>query len=490
MTQARLFQLSPREVADRLAAELSSSDVFSAVEVAGPGFINIRLAPQVWTALFDDLSQDGLFESTSGQGKRVNIEFISANPTGPLVLVNAWGGYYGDILARVYAAQGYTVTREYYLNDGGNQIAQLGRAIQQAAGKVFTEEESAVLYRGEYVDRLAERFSDVYGGADALLLADPQVVGDRVQAVIFDEMILPTLQRLNIHHDVVTPETTLDNQTTLHRLESAGAVIKKDGATWLSAEEAGLPQDEVLVRSTDNQETYFLKDISYQLGKLEDRSFDVAITIVGPDHHGQEQRLLAALKLLGVGGFVPLWTQTVRLLRDGQEFKMSKRRGNYILLDEFLDQVPSDTARFFFAMRDTNSHFDLDLDLLTVQAKHNPLYYVMYAYVRSLSVLSKAEVTTQLPFAPAELTTLERSLIRKVIELDEKVRSVTTTQSIHPILHNLIQFASIFHDWYEQNPVLTSTGEVRQNRLALVQRSSRVIAATLKLIGITPIEKM
>lgn len=490
MTQAKLFRSSPRSIADRLSEALSRSELFEAVSVAGPGFINLRLQASVWTKLLDGVERTGLFDSGLGRGKRINIEFISANPTGPLVLVNAWGGYYGDILARVYASQGFEVVREYYLNDGGNQIGQLGRAIQQAAGQTFTEEESAVLYRGPYIDQLTRHFEADYEGSTGLLEAAPQAIGERAQSVIFKEMIQPTLQRLGIHHDVVTPETSLDNQITLKRLADIGAVIEKDGATWLSADKTQLPQDEVLVRSTDNQETYFLKDITYQLGKLEDRKFDVAITIVGPDHHGQEQRLMAALHLLGTNGFVPLWTQTVRLLRDGEELKMSKRRGNYILLDEFLDQVPSDTARFFFAMRDTNSHFDLDLDLLTAQAKHNPLYYVMYAYVRAGSVLAKAEIIDRVDFHPKEISLLERSLIRTIVELDEKVSLVTHTQAIHPILHTLIQFASTFHDWYEQNPILSATGDLRRSRLAVAQRSAETIAACLALIGISPVEKM
>lgn len=492
LTQAKKLHASPVEIAQVLADHLQTTDLIVSAEVVAPGFLNIRLSDAFWLKQLSGLTEN-FYASQRGQDRRVNIEFISANPTGPLVLVNAWGGFYGDILARVYASQGYDVTREYYLNDGGNQIIQLGRAIQQAAGKEFSAIESAELYRGPYIDKLAIDLSDELGSTQTLLGADPQAIGEKAQRVIFSQLIQPTLQRLGIHHDVVTPETSLDNQATIQALVAHDGVIERDGATWLKGSAAGLSKDEVLVRSTDNQETYFLKDITYQIGKLKGRNFDTAITIVGPDHHGQERRLVATLDLLGVTGFIPLWTQTVRLIRDGQEFKMSKRRGNYIVLDDFLDTVAPETARFFFAMRDTNSHFDLDLDLLAQQNKHNPLYYVMYAYARTQSVLSKSGLdheALQQTVEVGQISVEERRLIRSIVQLDEKITSTIDTQEIHPILHQLIAVASDFHDWYERHPILQAPLEKRPARLMVAYRAACVLAGTLKLLGITPLEKM
>lgn len=488
LSQAKKLSKSPREIADALVAGLSQNEAILSVEVAGPGFINVRLSKSTWSDYANDLSET--FFRRPSLGKKVNVEFISANPTGPLVLVNAWGGYYGDVLANIYDSQGWSVTREYYLNNGGNQIAQLGRAVQQSAGKTFTVEESAELYRGPYIDALATEMTSDHGSAEALCAAEPQEIGDIAQSRIFETLIKPTLKRLQIQFDVVTPETTLDNPRTLNRLREAGAILEEDGATWLSGETAGLDQNEVLVRSYDHQETYFLKDITYQASKLEERGFDRAITIVGPDHHGQEKRLLAALAALGIDGFVPLWTQAVRLTKDGEEFKMSKRRGNYIVLDEFLEKVPSDTARFFFAMRDPSSHFDLDLDVVTAQNKHNPLFYVMYSYVRSQSVLTKAEVEFG-QVSPSLLDQVEIHLLRTIIDLDQKIASAVTTHQVNSVLHGFISLASLYHDWYEQHPILKAgSDELLAHRLALVSQYATVCRGLFKLIGITPIEKM
>lgn len=488
LQKAKKLGVNPRELAEKIVHEVASGGNFASAEVAGPGFVNIRLHEADYGHLLSQL-KPGFYTSEKGAGRRVNVEFISANPTGPLVLVNAWGGYYGDILASLYASQGYEVAREYYLNDGGNQIAQLGRAVQQAAGAEFSEEEAAELYRGPYIDALASDLAEEFLGKDALIAADPQAVGDKAQAVILENHIKPTLQRLGIHHDEIYPESQLDNQATIERLRQVGAILEKDGAIWLSGEKAGLDKDEVLVRSTDGQETYFLKDISYQLTKLEDRRFDMAITIVGPDHHGQEQRLLAALSLLGHDGFVPLWTQTVRLTKDGQEYKMSKRRGNYIVLDDFLDLVPSQTARFFFAMRDTNGHFDMDLDLVASQNKHNPLFYVMYSYVRANSVLTKfGEVSV-----PDEirLDSEQKQILRSFIEISELIEQATVNQQVHSVLHRTIETARYFHDWYEKNPVIKESDEaVRMGRAYFVLKYRDALASLFELIGIAPQERM
>ncbi len=488
LSQAKQLSKSPREIADAFVAILSENEEILSAKVAGPGFINVRLAKSVWADYANDLSKD--FFRRPSTGKKVNVEFVSANPTGPLVLVNAWGGYYGDVLANIYDSQGWAVTREYYLNNGGNQIAQLGRAVQQAAGKAFTEEESAELYRGPYIDTLAAEMIADRGSAQAVCEAEPQEVGDVAQERIFETLIKPTLKRLQIQFDVVTPETTLDNPRTLERLRKAGAIIEEDGATWLSGATAGLEQNEVLVRSYDKQETYFLKDITYQASKLEERGFDRAITIVGPDHHGQEKRLLAALAALGMDGFVPLWTQAVRLIKDGEEFKMSKRRGNYIVLDDFLEKVPSDTARFFFAMRDPSSHFDLDLDVVTAQNKHNPLFYVMYAYVRSQSVLAKAE-TKAGRVSAGLLDQVEVNLFRTIIDLDQKIANAISSHQVNSVLHGFIGLASLYHDWYEQHPILKAeSDELLAHRLALVTQYATVCRGLFELIGITPLENM
>jgi arginyl-tRNA synthetase len=488
LQKAKKLGQSPREVAEKLVAILEEGGKFASCEVAGIGFVNLRLRDADYIDLLEELKA-GFFKSDVGSDRRVNVEFISANPTGPLVLVNAWSGYYGDILSSFFESQGYGVTREYYLNDGGRQIFQLGRAVQQAAGAKFDDETAAELYRGEYVDELAARLMITFGSEESLLSADPQAVGDQAQAIVLEEYIKPTLKRLAIHHDKIYPETCLDNQVTLERLHKTKAVVEKDGAIWLSGERAGLDKDEVLVRSTDSEDTYFLKDISYQLTKLEARKYDLAITIVGPDHHGQEQRLVAALHLLGHDGFVPLWTQAVRLVKDGQEFKMSKRRGNYILLDDFLDIVPSETARFFFAMRDTNGHFDLDLDLVATQNKHNPMFYVMYSYARASSVLTKLGSLD--PPKSFVLDAEQKQILCSFVELAKLIGQATRTYQVHPVLHQMIEAARLFHDWYEKNPVIKEADtDLQASRAEFVRRYRDALGSVFKLIGIQPQAKM
>jgi arginyl-tRNA synthetase len=485
MKKASQTGQAPRELAQKLASALEEGGEYATCEVAGAGFVNIRLKDRDYANLLSNLDAN-FYKSQSGKGKRVNVEFISANPTGPLVLVNAWGGYYGDILASFFTSQGYEVTREYYLNDGGRQIFQLGRALQQAVGVKFDDETAAELYRGEYIDELAGDLVREYGSDAELKTADAGEIGDKAQAIILDNYIKPTLERMGIHHDVIYKETSLDNRTTLTRLGKVSAILKKDDAIWLNGERAGLEKDEVLVRSTDQEDTYFLKDISYQLGKLEERKYDLAITIVGPDHHGQEKRLIAALRLLGHENFVPLWTQTVRLTKDGQEFKMSKRRGNYILLDDFFDSVSAQTARFFFAMRDTRSHFDIDLDLITAQNKHNPMFYVMYSYARASSVLSKLAEDSDKQ-ANYRLDDVQKAIIKSFVELANLVQQSTTNYQVHPVLHQMIEIARGFHEWYENNPVISEKDLVlRASRVEFVKRYRDALGGALKLIGIEP----
>ncbi|MBP9827089.1 arginine--tRNA ligase [Candidatus Saccharibacteria bacterium] len=490
LTSTKKVNIAPQELARQIAHALPDDMTVLSADVAGPGFINIRLRPQVWLEYAQNIGPD-YFCKTQSSPKNVNIEFISANPTGPLVLVNAWGGYYGDILANIFASQGFRVSREYYLNDGGNQITQLGKAIQQACGKKFEEEVSKELYRGDYVNETAEKIIQEYGSADTVIKSDPQQIGDKAKEIIFTSYIKPALHQIGIHHEHVFRETSLNNRITVERIRQAGLLKESDGATWLDGEKAGLDHDEVLIRSTDSQDTYFLKDISYQINKLETRQYDTAITIVGPDHHGQAKRLSKTLELLGVRGFVPLWTQTVRLIKDGVEFKMSKRRGNYIVLDEFLEKVPSDTARFFFAMRDTNSHFDMDLDIVAAQNSHNPLYYVLYSTVRAHSILAKADPKELEMATITNLTDKQVELLRGFEQIANSIRLATETYQVHPILHQMIEQARNFHDWYEHTPILKADNQShRISHMAFLIMYIEVMESFLKLLGITPLRRM
>jgi arginyl-tRNA synthetase len=480
---------SPRELAELLIPELKANTNIEKAEIAGPGFINITLTPQVWCDYAQTFSDFGHTALTKPQS--IQLEFISANPTGPLVLTNAWQGYYGDILANIYASQGYKVAREYYLNDGGNQITALGKAVQQALGMEFTKEEAEQLYRGEYIHKVAEIITDEYGQSQRVLDAEPQIVGGRAAEIILERYIKPDLERLGVHFDTIFSETTPDTKATLARLEKAGLLKEKDGATWLNGDKVGLDKDEVLVRSYDDGETYFLKDIAYQLNRLEDRKFDKTITIVGPDHHGQAIRLVKTLQVLGHNSFTELSTQTIRLIKDGKEFKMSKRAGNYILLEDFLDEVPSEAARFYFGLRDTNSHMDFDLDVIKERSAKNPVYYAMYAYARACSIRAQAKEAGLEPasqLVSKALSIEQRELLRQISQIPEILSSITSNQKVHLLLHATTEVARSFHDWYERDKVIGS--DDAEHKLALVLRFCEAYEAIFAIIGVTLLEKM
>lgn len=487
---AKMESKALAEVAATIIEELTKSKKIAKAEFMQPGFINVELKGDVWSEYFTSINAD-FASSDIGKSQSIQLEFISANPTGPLVLVNAWQGYYGDILANIYASQGYKVNREYLLNDGGNQINSLGMAMQQALGMEFDEEVSQNLYRGEYVDDTAKAIAKEMGSEDAVKSAEPYGIGERAAQIIIDNYIKPDLDKLGVKYDSMYSESLPDIEKTLARLDDAGLTKKKDGAIWLDGEKIGINQDEVLVRSYDKGQSYFLKDIAYQLERLEERGFDSTITIVGPDHHGQAIRLISALKALGHDEFTELSTQTIRLIKNGKEFKMSKRKGNYILLSDFLDEVPTEAARFYFAMRDTNTHMDFDIDLIKEHSSKNPVYYSLYAYARACSIEEKAK-TAGLVAANSlddyKLSKAELGLVLELSKVPEILKEITTNHKVHQLLHQTFEIAKAFHEFYERERVLDS--EYAAQKLAIISHFKLAYEAIFGIIGVDLLEKM
>ncbi len=479
----------PAEVAELIIKSLLRSKKISSVEFLAPGFINIRLDNEVWSNYLQGIGA-GFGNSKEGAGQSMQIEFISANPTGPLVLTNAWQGYYGGILANIFQSQGYETTTEYYLNDGGNQIASLGMAIQQSLGVKFDEEISANLYRGDYIDSTAKAIVAEVGTEDKVKLAEPSHIGAMASELILDTFIKPDLDKLGVKFDSIYSEKLPDVEKTLMRLKESGLTKEKDGAIWLNGERVGLSQDEVLIRSYDKGQTYFIKDIAYQLERLEERGFSNTITIVGPDHHGQSIRLVNTLKALGHDKFTELSTQTIRLIRDGKEFKMSKRKGNYILLDDFLDEVPTEAARFYFAMRDTNTHMDFDIDLIKEHSAKNPVYYSLYAYARACSIEEKAK-TAGLVSGPLESYTLSQSELNLAIQISkiaDILRDITTSHKVHQLLHQTFEVAKAFHEFYEKERVLGSDNSAQ--KLSIIKYFKSAYESIFAIIGVDLLEQM
>ncbi len=483
-------KLIPLELAQKIVDHLKQDKNVMQVDVAGAGFINITLAVKYWIKFANQLSAS--LSSNEGKGKKVSIEFVSANPTGPLVLVNAWQAYYGDILARVFTNCGFQTEREYYFNDTGTQILQLGRSIQSRLGQKFEKEIEEQLYKGDYVDDLAEQIRTQMGDKERVIEADPYDIGRSATKLLFD-VIKAGLLRMGVDYDQFFSDEQVDTDKALELLEAKKAVINKDNAVWLKKEVLGTDQDRVLIRSAGRGPTYFFNDIAYQLNRLSERKFDIAITIVGPDHHAEAQYLSSALKLLGYDNFISLSTQTVRLIKDGKEVKMSKRAGTFILLDDFLNLVPSDVARFYFGSRDINSHFDFDLDEAKAQNKQNQLFYCMYAYARSGSILQKASDEAKPIGAEVnhQLSSVELNIIRQANSLSETIKSVPQTFKVHAIFHELIKFSKLFHDYYEKDRILALTDRSLQaSKLAFVKVIHEYLKNIFELIGITPQDKM
>ncbi len=487
---SKIEGIKPSEVAEKVLKELKGNKVIEKSEFLEPGFINITLASQVWSEYLLAISQQ-FGQSKLGKGKSIQIEFISGNPTGPLVVTNAWQGYYGDILANVYASQGYKVAREYYLNDGGNQIVALGQAVQQSLGVKFDGELSQNLYRGEYIDNIAVLITTEYGSVSLVTSAKPILIGQKAAKLVLTKYILPDLDRLGVKFDSMYSESQPDIPKTLKRLDEAGLSKAKEGALWLDGGRVGLNQDEVLVRSYDNEYTYFLKDIAYQLERLEERGFDQTITIVGPDHHGQAIRLINTLRALGHTSFKELSTQTIRLIKGGKEFKMSKRKGNYVLLDDFLDSVPTEAARFYFAMRDTNTHMDFDINLVTEHSSKNPVYYALYAYARACSIQVKAS-EEGLPVATSldgyKLTKPELKLALELSKIPTILTDITASQKVHHLLYQVTEVARAFHEYYEQERILSSPDS--SQKLMVIAQFKLAYQSVFHILGITLQSKM
>lgn len=510
MQMAKGAKMSPRRVAEHLIAamDLTGTDI-DKVEMAGPGFINFTLTP-----LWMQLAMHLILEKGSdygqldiGQGKRVNVEFVSANPTGPLHMGNARGGALGDCIAGVLEKAGYEVTKEFYINNAGNQIEKLGlsleaRYLQQLQGEDSLEfPEDA--YHGDDISDHAKAYIAV-NGTD--LLSVPSAERRRILA----EYALPInllriregLMRYGIEFDVWFSEKSLyedgDVAETLSWLQENGFTMEKDGAIWLSGEKTGLEKDEVLIRA-NGVPTYMAADIAYHRNKLQKRKFDWAIDLWGADHHGHVARMHAGMAPFGIrkDQLEIILFQLVRLYRNGEIAKMSKRTGKAISLDDLLDEVGRDAARFFFNLKTAGSHLDFDLDLAVKQSNENPVFYVQYAHARISNIirrLREEEGITLLPVDKVDLTLLrapeEIELMRKLAEYPEEVGIAAKGLEPSRLTRYVMDVAAEFHSFYNACRVKGEVPELLQARLTLVECTRIVIRNVLDLIKIDAPERM
>lgn len=507
MVWARLFKTAPRAVAEKICAHMSLEGTYvDRCEIAGPGFINFFLSDMFYADILADVDKKGesYGKSDYGKGKRILVEFVSANPTGPMHIGNARGGALGDCLASVLEAAGYYTEREFYINDAGNQINKFALSLDLRYRQLFEEgvEMPEDSYHGEDIINHAKAFAEIHG--DGFMKKSEE---ERRKALV--DFALPKniqglkddLAKYRIHYDTWFKESSLhangETARIIELLKNSGHTYMSEDALWFKATDFGCDKDFVLVRA-NGVPTYVVPDIAYHYNKLEIRKFDRAIDILGADHHGYVPRLKAALTALGVDAsrLDAVLMQMVRLVRDGEVIKASKRSGKAITLVTLLDEVPIDAARFFFNLREPNSHFDFDLDLAVNESNSNPVYYVQYAYARICSIFRNlaAEGITRRECTAEELKALntpeERELTLHIAALTDEIITSAKTYDPARITHYVMELATKFHKFYAACRVKGIEEPLMQARLTLCADTAAVIKNVLTLMKISAPEKM
>ncbi|MBX3031287.1 MAG: arginine--tRNA ligase [Chloroflexi bacterium] len=500
MKLARPLRRPPLAIAEAIATELrtSAGDIFASVEVAAPGFLNLRLSDAALERALDvaRTADAGFGRLTSDQPRKVDVEFVSANPTGPLTVGNARGAFVGDLLCRVLEAAGQDVTREYYFNDSGAQIEHLGASVAALKRGEPVPEDG---YHGAYVEQLASDVpADVWAAATSDGAEADKVLGAWA-SVRVRHMIEASLERLGVRFDVWKSEASLHDEgwvsRAVERLREGGHVYEADGATWFRSTTFGDDKDRVIHRS-DGRPTYFAADIGYVTEKFS-RGFDHLIYIWGVDHHGTIARNKNAAQAMGFDPdhYEVLLVGWVRFVMDGVEVSMSKRAGTFVTLDDLLDAVGVDAARWFFASRAAHVAFDFDIEQARAQSADNPVYYVQYAHARICSILRKAAEAGIVPASTFTGTldgdTVAQGLAREVLRLPEVVEDAAAAQATHGVTAYATGLATVFHGYYRDRRVVDPADPATSAaRLALVDAARLALRNTLGLLGISTPEQM
>jgi len=493
---------NPREVASQITDLLRGHrDFIGKIEIGGPGFVNFFLQDQVWrSVLAPILEKDNAFGLTDiGHGMKVMVEFVSANPTGPLSIGHGRNGILGDTIARLLEAVGYDVSREYYFNDAGRQMRVLGASTKarylELLGLPSQFPEDG--YQGDYIFDIARAIIEESG--DSLKEADVMVFKDYAQAAIFAD-IDSTLKRIGISFDTYYNEHTLYEKglidDVVSELRNKGLVYEKDEATWFKTTEFGQEQDRVIIKSS-GEPTYRLPDIAYHREKFR-RGFEWMIDIFGADHIATVPDVLAGVRGLGYDDakVEVILHQFVTLTRHGKQVKMSTRKATFVTVDELLDEVGADVLRFFFLMRKPDSQLEFDLELATKESQENPVYYVQYAYARLCSIERQA-FKKQVQAARFDRAPLDRlvepeefQLLKTMADYPSLVAGAARDLAPHRIIFYLMDLAGFFHSYYNKHKVITDDGELTAARLCLCGAMKVVFRNGLHLVGLTAPEKM
>lgn len=502
MKSAKIFRVKPMDIAERLTKAVKHPLVSSA-EAVMPGFINFRISP----SFFQDVvkraaTDDKFFTSQYGKGRKTMVEFVSANPTGPLHVGHGRNAAYGDSLARILSAAGYDVNTEYYINDAGNQMNNLGKSIyaryMELQGKDFPFPEDG--YHGEYIGDIAKELMDEHGSAIAEMAEAEgvDVCFKKGLRAITDEIAL-TLNNFGVSMEVWFSEKSLytagEVEKSLQFLKDKGFIYENEGALWFRSTDFGDDKDRVVKRS-NGEYTYFTSDIAYHKNKY-DRGFMTVIDVWGADHHGYVKRLSSAIDAMGYEDreFNVSLIQMVSLMQGGERVSMSTRAGTFITLDWLIEEVGADAARFFYAMRDYEAQFDFDIDLAKKKSSDNPVYYVQYAHARVQSLLNKAkdegikfELCTHLDKISSKE---ELELIRKIYDYNSVLEQAARGRQPHRMAYYLQELAALFHAYYFNNTIINSEdSELTSVRLSLAVAVGNAIRNGLGLLGVGAPDRM
>ncbi len=501
LANARVFRRNPREVAETLVGALEAPYVREA-EIAGPGFVNFRLSERaLWDEVESLLAEGDGYGRREVLGKAILLEFVSVNPTGPMTVAHGRHAAYGDSLARIMEAAGRAVSREYYFNDGGNQIRLLAESVAARYAELYEVEwpvsDPDSLYRGEYIGEIARDFAE--GEGDAYLGMDRE----KALAEISDfatrwcmEDIRKTLGRARVRFDTYFNEKSLYGsgavEALVEELREAGHVYESEGAQWLATSNFGDDKDRVLVKG-DGSYTYMAPDLAYHRDKW-DRGYGTAIDVLGADHAGYPPRIRAGLVALGIPReFLDVeLIRLVKLLRGGEQVKVSKRAGTFVTFDEVLDEVGEDVARYFYVRSSHKTEMNFDLDLAIEQSDENPVFYVQYAHARISSIFERAGMDPKdIGDIPAgELAPEERRLVLELLDFPRVIENAAARREVHPIPTYLETLATRFHQFYTVHRVLVEDADLRAGRLALCAATKTVLRLGLDLLGVSAPEKM
>ena len=498
MQLTKVLKDNPRNIAEKIVEVLSkNTNEIKTIEIAGPGFINIYLNDEyVFSGISNVIKQGENYGSSSiGKKEKIDIEFVSANPTGILHLGTARGAAYGSNLANIMSFAGYDVTKEYYINDAGNQIINLGVSLKERYKGLCGLEENMPedgYYGSEIID-IAKTIFDKYGNSK---LDEDLEFFKKVAVDYLLNIIKTDLSNFGVTFDVWTSEKSIRAkgriEESLKILDEKGLIYKKDDATWLKTTVYGDDKDRVLIK-TDGSYTYLVPDIAYHLDKF-DRGFDYLIDVFGADHHSYVSRLKASIEALGYDKdkLEVRLLQMVRLLRDGEIVKMSKRTGGNITISELVGEIGKDAARYFFATRSLDGQMDFDINLALKKSSENPFFYVGYANARICSILKDAkekniDICTDIKEA---IDIDSKALLLKVYEFTEVLVSAALKKEPHLITNYVYELASMFHNYYGKHKILTDDIKMSEKRLGLIKTVVITITNALRLIGVKAPEKM